>query len=122
MQTHLDNFRKVYTLNYNNEKDSQSRLVSNYNFVKIAMWVPVISHIFALVLFMGAHEGLTSKNPSLRTSKSEAVAYISRGIIGCVIPPLLMVIDLVGTFVKIVIDAINLRKNLDKVNPLYGNP
>lgn len=110
MTTHLDNFRRYYTINYTGERDSRNFPISNNNFFKIAMWVPVVSYLFSIIVLKAAYEGLTSDDPYKRLTKSEVATYISRAVFGIVLPPLLIIIDLVGTLVKLVIDAMNKNK------------
>lgn len=102
---HLDNFRFAYTINWSGEPFSTPEAELNGPFdgmilstLKILMWAPVISQIAAIILFVGVCKDKDMK-------KSTACALISRGVIGFFATPLLIPIDIVGTLVKIVINA-----------------
>jgi hypothetical protein len=104
-RTSLDYFRTVYTINIPKEKYAKEDLVENIcakNAMKILTWIPVISQIISTIFLIST---LCNKkyNPSLK------IAFISRFVIGIIASPLLMLIDLIGTAIKSIIDARNAR-------------
>lgn len=106
--TFLDDFRESYTLNWQTEKDSRGddvcaagKAISN-NIIKMLMWIPIISHIFATIMLVDF-----IKNYKLAHATRDDILMISRCAIALTIPPLLIPIDLVGTAVKYFVDAKN---------------
>lgn len=109
----LDTFRVLYTINTKDEKDSNNKLIgTKLNLFKIAMWIPIVSQVFSVILLKLTIE-------AYREGKREGMAgAISRSAIGFFATPLLPLIDLVGTAVKSCIDARNKkRENNPENNP-----
>ena len=105
--TFLDNFRKSYTFNWQTEKDSNGYNVCaaheaiGDNVMKMLMWIPIISHIFATMLLYASVQDIKDYGSVSRSN----ILFISRSVIALTIPPLLIPIDLLGTLVKFCVDA-----------------
>lgn len=118
MSTYLDAFRESYTINWVGELNSSRKPLlqreedgktvdDTYaaNGAKMLMWIPIISHVIATLFFIDSIKEIRDKRPS-----PLSIMMISRAVFAVIVPPLLIPIDLVGTLVKLCIDAVNARK------------
>lgn len=113
----LDDFRVAYTLNWHGENNSMGPMVISpmtENFGKMAMWIPVISHIVAAILLFRTIKEFNEDEFSTWQEKLDqpTVLKISRCAIALTVPPLLFLIDIVGTAVKYCADARDASKDL----------
>lgn len=103
----LDNFRLIYTYNFPNESLSTGEAVHHpirRTGFKILGALPVISFGYAALYIWSLYADYKDLKQSTR------VCIVSRIVFSIITPPLLIPIDLIGTLVKLVIDALDKRK------------
>ena len=121
MASHLDVFGRVYTLNYEGERNpciSEAIILSKScaretNTWKMLMWIPVVAQIVGTMLLIDAIDDY-KKDTYKRDLQN--IAMISRCVIAITATPLLIPIDVVGTLVKLCLNWIN-RIQKEKYQP-----